>query len=189
MTAAVRLFQEHGYEGTSVTRIAKAAHMAPANMYWHFPSKQDLLAEVLGTMYRRAFEELAESMPEGDAITRLSHYVRVYVRMQLTELSGHCNFGYASLAAALPTDEQKKLSRIGRPFIELFREILHQGIDDGVFVVDDVKVTAFAISSTCEYVFTWFRSSGPSPIEHVEDQYVLLILRMVGIAQPALEGV
>jgi len=180
LTAATRLFQETGYEGTSVTRIARAAQMTPAAMYWHFSSKQDVLAEVLRSLYRRSYVEVSAAVPEGTAVERLDAYVRAYVQVQLTELGDHCNFGYASLASSLPPEGQDELNKIGRPYLVLLREILAQGVDENVFVVDDVKVTSFAISTMCEYVFTWFRDHGPVTAEQVKDTYVQLAPRMAG---------
>lgn len=180
LTAATRLFQESGYEGTSVTRIARSARMTPAAMYWHFPSKQDVLKEVLHTLYRRSYEDIAAAVPDADAVTRLTEYVRAYVRIQLTELGDHTNFGYASLASSLPPEGQVELNKIGRPYLLLLREILEQGVDEGTFDIDDLKIAAFGLSSMCEYVFTWFREHGPLTVDEVCDEYVRLALRVAG---------
>ena len=44
--AAMELFSEHGYRGTSITRIEQAAGLSPgaSGIYHHFPSKEALLA-------------------------------------------------------------------------------------------------------------------------------------------------
>lgn len=44
---AMRLFAERGYESTSVSDILKAAGANSGSLYHFFPTKQDLLAEVL----------------------------------------------------------------------------------------------------------------------------------------------
>lgn len=41
--AAYRLFDDQGYEQTTVVAIAAAADLAPATFYLHFPAKEDLL--------------------------------------------------------------------------------------------------------------------------------------------------
>jgi AcrR family transcriptional regulator len=43
--AAMELFSEHGYRGTSITRIEEAAGLSPGagGIYHHFPSKEALL--------------------------------------------------------------------------------------------------------------------------------------------------
>ncbi|WP_375001438.1 TetR/AcrR family transcriptional regulator [Aeromicrobium sp. CTD01-1L150] len=177
--AAIRYFQQYGYEGTSVSRIAAAAGMTPANIYWHFPSKHDLLAEALHSLYSVAFEGLAAAAQNGTAEERLVNYARAYVRMQLTELDANCNFGYASLASSLSSEKQRELLRAGRPYLDLLREILEQGRTEQVFQIKEPTVTAFAISTMCEYIFTWYRADGPLTEDEVGDQYAELVLRMV----------
>lgn len=180
LEAALRLFREFGYEGTSVTKIAQSAGMTPANLYWHFASKQDLLTETLAGIYRRSFRELEESIPDGDAVVRLSAYVRAYVNEQLTELREERNFGYASLASSLPPEGKHHLLEFGRPYLQLLRQIIEQGIAEGVFDVKDIKVASLALSTMCEYVFTWYRPDRSWTAEYVMDYYVELALRMLG---------
>jgi AcrR family transcriptional regulator len=179
LAAATRFFLQLGYEGTSVTRIAKEAGMTPANIYWHFPSKLDLLNEVLHTLYRNSYAELAKSVGDGPAKERLDQYVRAYVAIQLSSTDAQSNFGYSSLASALSAEDQHKLNATGRPYIELLRDILHQGTSEGVFHVEDVTVTSYAISTMCEYVFTWFRSTGALDVDQIGDHYSHLVLQMV----------
>ena len=47
MRTAIGLMGERGYEGTSTRDIASAAGVSVAALYYHFPSKQDLLREFL----------------------------------------------------------------------------------------------------------------------------------------------
>jgi AcrR family transcriptional regulator len=185
LSAAFALFQESGYEGTSVNRIARAARMTPAAIYWHFPSKQALLAEMLKGMYERSFAELQAAVrPEGKATERLGDYVRAYIRIQLQDVGERRNHSYATLASSLSDEEQRELGRLSRPYIELLREILRQGVDEGVFEVDDVSTMSYAISAMCEYVFTWFRTGGRLSIDQAGDRHLEYVLRMVNAKRP-----
>ena len=47
MRTAVALMGEQGYDGTSTRDIAAAAGVSVAALYYHFPSKLDLLREFL----------------------------------------------------------------------------------------------------------------------------------------------
>lgn len=179
LAAATRFFLQFGYEGTSVTKIAREAGMTPANIYWHFPSKLDLLREVLHSLYRNSYKDLAAAVGDGPAPERLTQYVKAYIDIQLASTDAQSNFGYSSLASALNPEDQKELTASGRPYIDLLRDILRQGIDDGLFGVGDVTVTAYAISTMCEYVFTWFRPGGRMDVEQVGEHYSALVLQMV----------
>ncbi|WP_398780080.1 TetR/AcrR family transcriptional regulator [Streptomyces sp. NBRC 110611] len=41
--AAYRLFDEHGYEATSIDRIAEAAEVSPSTVVRYFPAKEDIV--------------------------------------------------------------------------------------------------------------------------------------------------
>jgi TetR/AcrR family transcriptional regulator, cholesterol catabolism regulator len=43
---AARLFRTRGFEGTSMRDIARAVGMLPGSLYWHFETKEALLAAV-----------------------------------------------------------------------------------------------------------------------------------------------
>jgi AcrR family transcriptional regulator len=180
LAAAITLFQESGYGSTSMTRIARAAKMTPAAIYWHFPSKQELLAEMLKSMYRRSYADLQGSVrDEGPARERLGDYVRAYIRIQLEELGERRKHSYATLASSLTEEDQRELGRLSRPYVELLQEILRQGIAEGEFDCEDVSFTSYAISAMCEYVFTWFRTGGRLTIEEAADRHFEFVLRMV----------
>ena len=54
LAAAARLFDERGYEGTSITGIAEQAGVSPESIYGHFGSKRALLGELVRQAVRGA---------------------------------------------------------------------------------------------------------------------------------------
>lgn len=58
--AALALYSEYGFHGTSVRQIAGKVGINPATLYAHYPSKEHLLAElvllVTGTRHNRLRE-------------------------------------------------------------------------------------------------------------------------------------
>ena len=55
---AARLFRAHGYEGTTMREIAKAAGMLPGSLYCHFANKDELLRAV----YLRGVDQVSEAV-------------------------------------------------------------------------------------------------------------------------------
>src|SRR5262249_36810064 len=51
LAAARAAFSEHGYQGTSITTIARRAGVVEGTIYKHFRSKQDLLFRVIEQFY------------------------------------------------------------------------------------------------------------------------------------------
>ncbi|HEX8375168.1 MAG TPA: helix-turn-helix domain-containing protein, partial [Geminicoccaceae bacterium] len=47
LTAALHVFAERGYRSAGVDEIAAAAGYSKGALYWHFPSKEELLTALL----------------------------------------------------------------------------------------------------------------------------------------------
>ena len=45
--AAIAEFRAHGYDGTSVDKVAATRRVSKRTLYNHFPSKEELFAEIL----------------------------------------------------------------------------------------------------------------------------------------------
>jgi len=72
MAAAIDCFAHHGYQGTSIDRIARAAGVTKGALYYHFRDKEDLLFQAVKDRIGE-FEKhvLAEVSPHEDALTSL----------------------------------------------------------------------------------------------------------------------
>jgi AcrR family transcriptional regulator len=66
LDAALELFAEHGFEGTSLQQIADRLGVTKAAVYYHFRSKDDLLSALV----EPAFDELDQLLDEADARPR-----------------------------------------------------------------------------------------------------------------------
>ena len=69
LRAAVKLFLEKGYEGTTTAEIARAAGMTPSSFFRAFPSKEALLLELDKRMFSGQFA-LAEQHSTPSCSTR-----------------------------------------------------------------------------------------------------------------------
>lgn len=71
LAAATEAFLAKGFDGTTISDVASAASMTPANVYWYFPSKDHLFAAVMDGILDRELIQLEESHPHADARARL----------------------------------------------------------------------------------------------------------------------
>lgn len=74
--AAIAEFRDHGFEVTSMDRIAARAEVSKRTVYNHFPSKEELFAEILQRLWCRIGE-----IP--DSIYRPGISLRVQLRAML----------------------------------------------------------------------------------------------------------
>ena len=63
LTAAVDILTEYGLGDLTMRRLARTLDVAPGALYWHFPSKQDLLGGIAGRIL--ATEVPSDAAGEG----------------------------------------------------------------------------------------------------------------------------
>lgn len=139
--AARVLFTRKGYLRTTMTDIAREAKKGRRTLYMHFPSKEVLLRRVIETELNRILEALrviaAKELPADRKIMEL-----VFSRLQNVR---HTVFRNGSLRADftrfyLTIDSiRRKHDKIE---IELIREILIEGREQGLFHFGDATLMA-----------------------------------------------
>ena len=72
LDAAILLFSERGYEGTSIKQIAQAVGLTESAIYRHFKGKEDLLAEIIALTEKAVTQPIAETGKGagGDSVFR-----------------------------------------------------------------------------------------------------------------------
>jgi AcrR family transcriptional regulator len=66
LDAALEVFAQRGYNGSSIDEIAQAAGISKALIYEHFPSKRDLHISLLERGVQEIFERLATAAATSD---------------------------------------------------------------------------------------------------------------------------
>ncbi|GAA0496327.1 TetR family transcriptional regulator [Paractinoplanes deccanensis] len=122
VAAADRLFYEQGFEHTSFTAIAEAVGLSRGNFYYHFKSKDEILAAVIGCRVEatRAMLRQWEDEAAGPA-ERIRRFIRI------VETNGADIRDYGCPVGTL-TAELAKLRHPSRPeataLFTLFRDWL-----------------------------------------------------------------
>lgn len=71
LAAATELLLKNGYDGTTIADISAAAGVARANVYWYFPSKDDIFAAVMDQMLGRETAALGRELAGVAPLTAL----------------------------------------------------------------------------------------------------------------------
>ncbi|MEU4564280.1 TetR/AcrR family transcriptional regulator [Actinoplanes sp. NPDC023936] len=80
VAAADRLFYEHGFEHTSFAAIAEAVRISRGNFYYHFKTKDEILAAVIASRVEATREMLRSWADEsGDPAERIRLFIRIVV--------------------------------------------------------------------------------------------------------------
>jgi AcrR family transcriptional regulator len=125
LTAAIRLFREHGYHAVSMEDIGAAAGIAGPSIYRHFAGKADILAAAGYRMADRlrigAERALGEATGPDDAMARL---VRSYVDIVLR--SDNLMAVFVSESVSMAERDAKELVRVQRDYVAQWVRLLVQ---------------------------------------------------------------
>jgi AcrR family transcriptional regulator len=130
LESALTLFSEKGVSSTSVGEICEAAGVARTALYWHFGSKDDLLAAVLERTARTHIEECQKGVYlAGTPEARLDAFMDFMRRLLLD----HREVIRLHLAVAFERGAQdpatrEALSRVSRTL----HQVLSQGLEDAL---------------------------------------------------------
>ena len=152
MRTAVALMGEQGYDGTSTRDIASAAGVSVAALYYHFPSKLDLLREFLHEAHDivLARVERAVDTAPADARARLDAAVQVLVWSNV-----HDEFARQAATVAwrehgrLEASEQGSIAAKRVKMVDVVEAVIVAGVDQGVFTTTDPRPVASAVLTLC----------------------------------------
>jgi AcrR family transcriptional regulator len=185
--AALRVFVEHGYHGTSVREIAQAAGISVAGLYHHFPSKLDILVglmdAVMDDLYH-ATEEAVAAAGESPA-DQLRAAVCAHVRFH-TERREESFIGNTELRSLDPTHRTRMVDKRDRQQ-RLFDRAVIRGCDLGAFQTAYPLEASRAIVTMSTMVAMWYRKDGSLSSEEIATRYCELALGAVRF-QPAVGG-
>ena len=185
---ARKLFNQRGYAGMTLRRIADEVGIEPQTIYNYAVSKQALVDRMMRTamtrLHARTAGAVAEAGPEPAA--RLRAAVRVHTEYFCTR-DDYFMVVRDALKFLDPGVRDAQL-RILRAYEDLFRDIIRDGMATGEFEVVDTTAATYAVMGLGESVVHWFNPSGRLSARQVADEYAHLALKMVGSPRPDPAG-
>lgn len=140
----MRLFLEHGYEGTSMDAIAAAAGTTKASLYARFPSKEAVFGSVLGWAIQRSDWPMPEPDPpdlddlEGALTAIASSAMRRATDPAMVKLGRIAT----AQAARFPDIARRTHAVAFWPRQQLVTELLKRHAEAGAIVADDPEILA-----------------------------------------------
>jgi TetR/AcrR family transcriptional regulator, cholesterol catabolism regulator len=175
LTAAAQIFSQKGYHASSMQDIAEAVSLQKASLYYHVSSKQQILVELLD----RALDLLIERMegvialplPPGEKLEQaIVSYVEALAEHR--ELASILLLEHRSLE---PDLKKRHIPRRDR-FESLWRGLIEEGIQAGVFHCEHPAIATRAILGAMNWTIMWYSPGGPLSAGEIARQYARLYL-------------
>jgi AcrR family transcriptional regulator len=173
---AVDLFHEKGYYATSISEIAKGCGIQKASIYYHYPSKEDLLFQIMQTTMDDLMVHLHASLNGADTIeAKLRAAVRGHVQFHLNRQKE--NFIANSELRGLTPEHFKAIVEKRDAYERIFLDLIRQGREAGVFFDGDDRILSYAILTLCTSGAFWFKKGGRLTVDEIAEIYEAFVLR------------
>lgn len=150
LEGAESVFLAEGYEGASMSLIARAAGVSKGTLYVYFANKEALFAAFIETVCRRSTADAFEALTvAGPARERLTAFGRLFLGFKLSP--------QPHAVERLVIGESSKFPELGRAFynagpkrgIGLLTEFLRRRVEAGELNIDDPALAADQFIGLC----------------------------------------
>jgi TetR/AcrR family transcriptional regulator, cholesterol catabolism regulator len=176
LEVAAQIFRQKGFHAASMQEIAEAVNLRKASLYHHVSGKQEILLELLN----QAMDNLIESTqnlfsqnkpPEARLIEAIHQYLEALVTHP--DLANVLLLEYRSLDLDLQSRHKPRRDH----FEKLWRDLIQEGIDTGIFYQMDASIAAKTLLGSMHWAITWYRQDGPLDIHQISNVYSNLLLK------------
>lgn len=180
LQAALALFAQNGYHGTSIRAIAQRAGLSVPGLYHHYPSKQVILAELVDHAIADMLSHTraADAASDGRARSRFDNVVECLLRFHL-QRRDEAFVASTEMRSMEPEVRQAHVAQRDQQQAML-RGIIEQGVAEGVFDCAHPADAARAVASLCVSVANWYRPEGTLPMDELVARYLVFACGLVG---------
>jgi AcrR family transcriptional regulator len=181
LDAALTLFAQRGYHGTSLKQVAALLNISTPSLYNHMGSKGSLLtAIVLDTLDHVLADFDVAIAGTDDPVEQLQRATELYALRHATHRRETLVVNHETVHLDAPVRTRAQDMR--RDHERRFRAIILEGKRAGVFQVKSAKLASFAIREMCVSIARWFRDDGDYTADEVARQHGEFALGLVGAA-------
>jgi AcrR family transcriptional regulator len=170
LDVAVAVFNERGYEATSMEELATRLGVTKSAIYHHVPSKVELLRMALDRALDALFAVTREpGATTGRAIDRLEHVVRGSVRVLAAELP------FVTLLLRLRGNSEVERTALERrrEFDRIVTGLVRAAEQEGDVRPDvDPAITSRLLVGTVKSLTEWYRPDGEFTADDLADALV-----------------
>jgi AcrR family transcriptional regulator len=157
---AAELFAKRGYARTTMNDIAEELGLKRSSLYHYFRNKEDILDALIedqtvapGQMLRRLIDDT--SLPPLEKLRR------AFSESILRKLSESAQFRVLDqIEFEMPAHQADQHKRMKRQVLELWSQLISEGIASGDLRDVDSRMAAFAVLGIANWTAWWYSSSG-----------------------------
>lgn len=182
LRVCARLFREKGFDGTTIRDISAAAGMHSGSPFYHFKTKQEMLAAVmeqgLTEGLRRTEAVMALALPPERKLERL---IRVHLGTILEDGNDFIPvllYDWRSLDAA----GRRRIVAVKDRYDALWQDLIDELARKGL-VAGDAKLARLLVLGAVNWAGQWYRPGDRLTLDEIATGAVRVFLRGVDVAK------
>jgi AcrR family transcriptional regulator len=189
MDAAAKALARHGYAGAKLSDIAEDVGIYAGSIYYYFPSREDLVKDVMLTALERMSahfgEALEDKQPGRSALDRLEAFIRLVLARRTSAKDDYLR-AYTRNYNQVPASIRKELSARRHEVRRAVERLVGEAQAAGRIPASvDAGLAALFVVGAANWVGMWYEPGGPNTPKQISDTFVALILRgLLGSPDP-----
>jgi TetR/AcrR family transcriptional regulator, cholesterol catabolism regulator len=183
LRTAARLFQQRGYDATSMNDVAAALKLSKGGLYHHFQSKDEILFEIMNHAMEITQERVLDPVRGiADPKERLRALIRLHIGIVLSprdrEITVMLHENHP-----LPPALRKRINARKKDYIHflenLMKEVQEQDQDKVPRQTKgrvSPRAAAFALLGMINWIYQWYKPEGDLQAQNLIPQFTDLIL-------------
>lgn len=176
---AAELYAERGFLGASVSDLAAACDTSKSLIYHYFPSKEDILFEVMQSHIHSLVEAMeAASRGDGQPAEKLRALTRAFMHLYLG--AGARQKVLLNDLSRLPDANRTLIIREQRSLVDFVARLL--GEMNPAMDANARRAAAMLYFGVINWTHTWYDPTGPIGPDEVADMATAMALKGLGRA-------
>jgi len=170
---AARLFAAKGYHATTLDQIAEEIGITKPALYYYITNKEDILRTIINRILEPMQEAVNAGRSELNPREKMRAIIQILVRSSAE--SKETTLLAFEQANILPMRSRNALRRHQKEVERITEQTLKDGMEQGCFVVSDIKMATFAILAASNWVYRWYQPEGGFTTKEIADHYITLL--------------
>jgi len=176
LRTAARLFQQRGYDATSMNDVAAALKLSKGGLYHHFQSKDEILFEIMNHAMEITQERvLGPVRGIADPVERLRALIRLHIEVVLSprdrEITVMLHENHP-----LPHTLRKRINTRKKEYIHYVEGLMAevQRVRQAKGSVSP-RAAAFALLGMINWIYQWYKPEGSLQAHNLVPQFTELV--------------
>jgi AcrR family transcriptional regulator len=172
LRVAARLFQQQGYDGTSMNDVAAALKLSKGGLYHHFQSKDEILFDLMNHAMDITQERVINPVrgiadPEERLRTLIRLHIGVVLSVRDREITVMLHENHP-----LPPPLRKRINARKKDYVHFLETLIAEAQTARASKRSvDARAAAFALLGMINWIYQWYRPEGALNEESLIRQY------------------